>query len=402
MEYISLRKLYYMDETLWQEEFEKRYNSFGTKHFGVIINQYNRTKGYEAFLCYTDEIIELIEKIYALNTEFVTLKNSLPDMVMQQFVLKCITEEIKSTNDIEGVRSTRREIRAWLEHLPETEKTPHLKSVIEKYSSICEGDVIPFYSCKDIRNFYDGFVLDEVLGENELNAPDGQFFRSDQVEIQGAVIGKVVHKGLYPEPKIVETMERALAVLHDNKLSAVLRIAVFHYLFAYIHPFYNGNGRTDRFISSYYVSKYLNPLVAYRLSYIIKKHKSQYYKMFTDTNDKRNKGDLTPFIIQFLEFVLEVEKELCEEIENRVNKTSYYTMRLKELSLTELDDKIAFYLMLNALFDTEGLSVSRLQIIVDKSYNTVKKSIDRLQKMNLLRTETSGKSTLYEIDLNKI
>lgn len=256
-------------------------------------------------------------------------------------------------------------------------------------------------SCDDIRKLYDEIVLPEVIEEDPTDKPDGIMFRKESVSVYSES-GKEIHVGSYPEAKIISNLTSALKILNDENVNYLVSAAVFHYLFAYIHPFYNGNGRTDRFISSYYVSKYLNPLVAYRLSYIIKKHKSQYYKMFTDTNDKRNKGDLTPFIIQFLEFVLEVEKELCEEIENRVNKTSYYTMRLKELSLTELDDKIAFYLMLNALFDTEGLSISRLQIIVDKSYNTVKKSIDRLQKMNLLRTETSGKSTLYEIDLNKI
>ena len=107
---------------------------------------------------------------------------------------------------------------------------------------------------------------------------------------------------MYPEDKIINAMTSALKILNDSSINYLISAAIFHYLFAYIHPFYDGNGRTDRFISSYVISKNLNPLVAYKFSYIVKKHQKQYYNMFSDTNDPRNRGDVTPFIIQFLDY----------------------------------------------------------------------------------------------------
>ena len=395
MNYKKLLTLSYTDEKEYQEVYKSRINSESTTLLDFEIS------GNQAFYVITQEILMLVTKIASVDKDLGRKMTLLPNIAIQQYTRQILIDEIKQTNDIENVFSTKKQIKDTLSKIEKNSFKGRFNGLIRKYQALEIKADISLNSCDDIRKLYDEIVLPEVIEEDPTDKPDGIMFRKESVSVYSES-GKEIHVGSYPEAKIISNLTSALKILNDENVNYLVSAAVFHYLFAYIHPFYNGNGRTDRFISSYYVSKYLNPLVAYRLSYIIKKHKSQYYKMFTDTNDKRNKGDLTPFIIQFLEFVLEVEKELCEEIENRVNKTSYYTMRLKELSLTELDDKIAFYLMLNALFDTEGLSVSRLQIIVGKSYNTVKKSIDRLQEMNLLRTETSGKSTLYEIDLNKI
>ncbi|MCQ2966941.1 MAG: Fic family protein [Alphaproteobacteria bacterium] len=395
MNYKKLLTLSYTDEKEYQEVYKSRINSESTTLLDFEIS------GNQAFYVITQEILMLVTKIASVDKDLGRKMTLLPNIAIQQYTRQILIDEIKQTNDIENVFSTKKQIKDTLSKIEKNSFKGRFNGLIRKYQALEIKADISLNSCDDIRKLYDEIVLPEVIEEDPTDKPDGIMFRKESVSVYSES-GKEIHVGSYPEAKIISNLTSALKILNDENVNYLVSAAVFHYLFAYIHPFYNGNGRTDRFISSYYVSKYLNPLVAYRLSYIIKKHKSQYYKMFTDTNDKRNKGDLTPFIIQFLEFVLEVEKELCEEIENRVNKTSYYTMRLKELSLTELDDKIAFYLMLNALFDTEGLSISRLQIIVGKSYNTVKKSIDRLQEMNLLRTETSGKSTLYEIDLNKI
>lgn len=395
MNYKKLLTLSYTDEKEYQDVYKSRINSESTTLLDFEIS------GNQAFYVITQEILMLVTKIASVDKDLGRKMTLLPNIAIQQYTRQILIDEIKQTNDIENVFSTKKQIKDTLSKIEKNSFKGRFNGLIRKYQALEIKANISLNSCDDIRKLYDEIVLPEVIEEDPTDKPDGVMFRKESVSVYSES-GKEIHVGSYPEAKIISNLTSALKILNDENVNYLVSAAVFHYLFAYIHPFYNGNGRTDRFISSYYVSKYLNPLVAYRLSYIIKKHKSQYYKMFTDTNDKRNKGDLTPFIIQFLEFVLEVEKELCEEIENRVNKTNYYTMRLKELSLTELDDKIAFYLMLNALFDTEGLSVSRLQMIVGKSYNTVKKSIDRLQKMNLLRTETSGKSTLYEIDLNKI
>lgn len=395
MDYKKLLTLSYTDEKEYKKVYESRINS----ESAILLNF--KISGNKAFYIINPEVLMLVTKIASADKDLGKMMTQLPNIAILQYTRQILIDEIKQTNDIENVFSTKKQIKNTLNKIEKNSFDGRFNGLIRKYQALSNKAKIPLDSCDDIRKLYNEIVLPEVIEEDPTDRPDGILFRKESVSIYSDS-GKEIHVGSYPESQIISNLSSALNILNDEDVNYLISAAVFHYLFAYIHPFYNGNGRTDRFISSYYISKYLNPLVAYRLSYIIKKHKSQYYKMFTETNDKRNKGDLTPFIIQFLEFILEVEKELCLEIESRINKTAYFAKKLKELSLPELDDKIAFYLLLNALFDNEGLSISRLQKIVDKSYNTVKKSIDRLQEMNILRTETAGKSILYEFDLNSL
>lgn len=119
----------------------------------------------------------------------------------------------------------------------------------------------------------------------------------------------------------------------------MIRISVFHYLFGYIHPFYDGNGRTNRFISSYLLSKELEPLISYHLAKTIKQNISKYYKSFDYTNDTDNRGDLTGFITNFLEIILASIEALS--ISGRQNRTfalfqsKYYYLILKIKRITE-------------------------------------------------------------------
>lgn len=395
MEYKKLLTLSYTDEKEYQEVYKSRINS----ESAVLLDF--EVSGNQAFYIINQEILMLVTKIASVDKDLGAMMTNLPNIAILQYTRQILIDEIKQTNDIENVFSTKKQIKSTLSKIEKNSFNGRFNGLIRKYQALEKKADIPLDSCVDIRKLYDEIVLPEVVEEDSEDRPDGVLFRKDSVSVYSDT-GKEIHVGSYPESKIISNLTSALKILNDKNENYLVSAAVFHYLFAYTHPFYNGNGRIDRFISSYYISKYLNHLTAYRLSYIIKKHKSQYYKMFTETNDKRNKGDLTPFIIQFLEFILKAEMELCEEIFNRIKMQNYYSSRLKQLSLTGLDDKIAFYLLLNALFDNEGLSISRLQKIVGKSYTTVKKSIEQLQKLDILRAEPSGKAILYEIDLDKI
>lgn len=132
---------------------------------------------------------------------------------------------------------------------------------------------------------------------------DGGIFRKDPVDIESE-IGKIIHRGLYPEAKVIETMDVALKILHSQDFPFLVRLGLFHYFFAYIHPFYDGNGRTDRFITSYFLKKNFHLLLGLRRSVYIKRNRKAYYKLFEETDSEINRGDLTPFLQGFLKILL--------------------------------------------------------------------------------------------------
>ena len=134
-------------------------------------------------------------------------------------------------------------------------------------------------------------MSEEIKNNDPLNLPDGIFFRKICFRLQSTY--ERIHRGISGETEIIACMEKALFILHNKSIPPLIRISVFHYLFGYIHPFYDGNGRTNRFISSYLLSKELEPLISYHLAKTIKQNISKYYKSFDYTNDTDNRGDLT-------------------------------------------------------------------------------------------------------------
>ena len=71
----------------------------------------------------------------------------------------------------------------------------------------------------------------------------------------------------------IEAMDQALSILQAAEIPLLVRLAAFHYFFEYIYPFYDGNGRTGRFIVSYYLSREFSPYIALQLSVEINKRK---------------------------------------------------------------------------------------------------------------------------------
>ena len=136
----------------------------------------------------------------------------------------------------------------------------------------------------DIRNLYNQFILDEVVRENLENAPEGLIFRSGPIEcrfFQQVQITPTKGFSLKVE-NLSEAMDQALAILHTEEMDILIRVAVFHYLFGYIHPFNDGNGRMTRFISSYMLSKDYDESACLRIAYIIKGHRAIYQNIFRE------------------------------------------------------------------------------------------------------------------------
>ena len=256
---------------------------------------------YPAFVMLPTELHALTASIYQANAKLERLCASMPASAINHFQRSMMIEEIQQSNEVENVHSTRKEIQDAVLEMQEGHRRKRFAGMVRKYDMMLNNKEIPLRSCSDVRTLYDEFLLDEVLREDPTNAPDGLFFRQGPVFV-GSKTGQNLHDGLLPEQKIVATMDQALSFLNDPDYDPLIRVAVFHYAFAYIHPFYDGNGRMARFISCYTLSKFFNNSACLRISYVIKEHQNIYYKIFKDANNKHSMGELTAFVWQFLQF----------------------------------------------------------------------------------------------------
>ena len=383
MQYESLTKLYYKKALVIETEYNNRFNSALTRHFAINIRQYGRKKSFPAFLCYTEELLAIIEKIYIFYGEIIHITAAVPPVVLHQFSLMCIVDEVQSTNDIEGVRSTRREIKEILDG--NSKKSDRHRDIINKYNNLLTAVDIPLFTCEDLRQLYDDFAHDEVVKENPANRLDGKLFRAGFVDVTTPT-GKTIHRGLYSEDEILTTMTTALQILHDENIPTLIRLALFHYFFAYIHPFYDGNGRTARFITSYFLRKHFNPVAALRLSVTLKRQQHKYYALFSECDSELNRGDMTIFANGFLQLVADSLEDTVNLLQRKNEQIKKYKRTIDTMALgDDFSFEIYYILLQAALFYGQGVTIKQLMEITGKSRGTIQKRLDDMPKEHLIK-----------------
>ena len=398
MEYKLLSSLFYQGKEVYEETYRRRIESESTYHFNLKINEHN------GFVVINHEILQKVEQVMRLDKRLLLQRNLVPPIALTQYTRRCLVDEIKMTNEIEGVNSSRREINEILNAKKEKNEHKRFYGLVKKYEMLLKDEKIKLSSCQDIRDLYNEFALKDVVEENIVNEPDGEIFRKDGVSVLGSN-DRVIHEGLYPERKIIESMSESLNVLNDDSYDFLIRIAVFHYMFGYIHPFYDGNGRTSRFISSYLLAQRLEFLGACRLSCTIKENVQTYYKAFKIVNDEKNRGDLTSFVIVFLEILAKSIESLCESLDERKNKLEYYRRVAEKIS--EGDEKlfnVIYVLIQNTLFGDEGIGVEEIYQILKPNIgkSKIRSYISTLKNKEILLVKKDGRKDLFDVDTEKL
>ncbi|MFA7056444.1 MAG: Fic/DOC family N-terminal domain-containing protein [Candidatus Cloacimonadales bacterium] len=88
----------------------------------------------------------------------------------------------------------------------------------------------------------------------------------------------------------------------DDEIDPLIKLALIHYQFESIHPFYDGNGRTGRIINVLYLvlKDLLKEPFLYLSSYIIK-NKSEYYRLLRNVTKEDNWEEWVFFILTAIE-----------------------------------------------------------------------------------------------------
>lgn len=397
--YKDLRTLFHISESDAKRIYEERFNCKDAVRLDFQIGEN------PAFYVMDSTVYELIIKAMKLDRDIDQIMGMLPRRAIDQYMNKCLIDEIVLTNGIEGVHSTRREIDDALEMLAEKDKTGRFLGIVEKYHALRTRERIPVETCADVRALYNELVLDEVVADDPNHAPDGQYFRRGPVSVLDAA-QRPIHHGVEPESKIIELMNCALVALGNDSIPVLVRVSVFHFMFAYIHPFYDGNGRTNRFISSYVLSHNFNPIVGYRLSYSVKERIEKYYKGFSICEHPHNRGDLTPFVISFSELVVDAMESMLDSLREKQSDLADAVDAVNRAITTEEEDaglwRVAFILAQATLFSENGATTEELCAAAGMSEPTMAKKRKRIKELGFLRETRKGRQRFYSLDLGRM
>ncbi len=352
MAYRTLAKLFHMDAS--NERYEKnatlataRLEAESTFRTGV------ETASGELFLAVPRELSVLNEAILRRERQIALLLSKLPPIATGALIRSLVIDEVVCSNELEGVHSTRRQINDLLETTstdPSKLEHKRFRELARLYLELSDHEHIFPNTPEDIRTIYDRIMEGEDLGKD---APDGILFRKGEVSIIGDG-GKVIHTGLSPESRIVSAMTRMIALASSKDIPETFGAIISHFLFEYAHPFYDGNGRTGRYLLALYLSRPLSTLTALSVSRSIAESRNSYYRAFREVEDPLNHGELTPFVLAMLEYVDAAQQRVLSDLEARQGQLEVTIAAIDELAksaaLPDKERDTLFMLAQYALF----------------------------------------------------
>lgn len=386
----TYRKSFILKED-FPDYLARRRESEDTLTFDIIVGKE------KTFFHYDPDFIGLIAGLAEKNATLQSLYERLSPFAKEQMMKNCLINDIKNTNDIESIRSTRQEIFGLLNDA-RNKGNVRLVSIVNKYRLLLSNDEIPLTSCEAIRKIYDSLMAGALAKEDQL---DGILFRKKTVGITNGM--ECIHQGFFPEERITGALQESLKILNDASLNPFIRLGLFHYLFEDIHPFYDGNGRMGRYLASVFIKENISSLFCFMVSSAIAEKRNEYYRAFKETEDPRNHGDLTTFVYPFLSILSAYYDPILQKLHHQMSVLSDYSLLLKRQypSYSQSQRKLLASLETATLFSGTGLTARKLSDLTHCSYKTTLRAIAVFEKDSLLEKTTFGKTSYYQLKKDK-
>jgi len=369
-----------------ETEYQLRLNFASSCILPLTIKPINQSKIFPLYFVPTNEMLKLCSAIHTHNKELVSIIGELPGVAKDQFLIESIIGEMQNTNEIEGVSSSREELVESVKSIQDSHKQPsRFYGLAKSYLKLVYSDAIEINQPQDIRRIYDDLVIHEIKPEER---PDGQIFRKEMTHVtKRSGSGKIIHQGVYPESEIINHFNNLFIVMKDDHIPNLLKIAIQHYYIGYIHPFYDGNGRTARFMSCYLIKKELGTYSAISLSRACNQNSRQYAEIFERANSAQNRGELNVFIEGFLGLLNQGQKDVLNELNEKKAKLRAVNEKIANCALFSSGkaktEKDVFY------------TLAQSYLFSDESGITVKDLYESIQSHTAIGSEQSVRLALH-------
>ena len=407
MDYKQLKIVKYMNKTN-EEEYEKRINSYGvikTDMYPYLMKRDSVKADYPLFVVPLQKLQILMQQIQEKSNIIKDLANTLPNVAKDQFYKEQLYKAVINNNEIEGVKTTKKEVSEAFNALTDKKnKRKRLLSTVRLYHDILSNDFLKIEDVKVIREIYD--ILTE--GEIESNdALDGDLFRNDIVEVVDQNSGRTEHIPPKNETKILMMLTSWITFINDKTAPFLIKAALAHYFFENIHPFYDGNGRTGRYILSRYLSRKLDIYSGLVISQKINENKKKYYDAFRTTGDYENKAEGTFFVIDILELLKEGQNDIIKFLnEKQAPLGAFWDKIQHHPNMTDLEREILFLLFQSTVFvdlPKDGIKDNEIVTILSASYpkKTIKDNIKLLRSQGII-TQTTKAPSRHLLEISKL
>ena len=340
------------------------------------------------------EIIRLISEIDSLKTEF-KVQSHLSPQVIDRLTQSVLITSAGSSTRIEGSLMSDEDV-----------KSLYKKLRIQKFKSRDEQEVagyletlgLVFETWKDMR-FNDSLIKQLHSLVLKYSAKDSRHkgnykFQNNKVQAtdyQGNVV-KVIFEPSPPYlvPKEMQELVEWFNQELEGKQHPLLLIANFLFEFLAIHPFEDGNGRTSRVLTNLLLLQAgyeFTPFISHEK--IVESNKIGYYQAlnFTQLSWKKEKEDVSKWILFFLEVVKKQAKKAVELITKDID----FEVFLSPAQLKVWD----------VLKTGKELSRSQIQKQINIPLPTIRDALNKLIELDKIELRGQGRGSRYVLkDLN--
>lgn len=201
--------------------------------------------------------------------------------------------------------------------------------------------------------------------------------------------GKIIYSPPEGEYVIREKLKNLEEFIHSHEgIDPLIKMAIIHYQFEAIHPFFDGNGRTGRIILLLYLNLAgLLDMPALYLSRYIIEHKNDYYSYLQKVTEKNDWKDWIGFMLTMVEQTALKGRIRIAEIQGMMAKMGdEIQKKLPHIYSKELME-ILFKLPYTKRNYLEEAGLGNLK--------TVGNYLRALENAGFLKSEQVGKEKLY-------
>jgi len=203
---------------------------------------------------------------------------------------------------------------------------------------------------------------DIIAIQKELEQNDAGVRRQSGTVLRNMATGEVV----FEPPQNYEVIQELLTNLEiyinePNDIDPLVNMAIIHYQFESIHPFYDGNGRTGRIVNILYLilKDLLDLPILYLSSYIIR-NKAEYYRLLQEVRTKDNWEEWILYILDGIEQTSLETIELINSIYTLMNKTkNLIKEKLPKIYSKDLVEILFMHPYTKIEFLVNGLGIAR-------------------------------------------
>ena len=327
----------------------------------------------------TIDILRQTNKSTAALAELKGIAMTIPNQSM--LINAIVLQEAKDSSEIENIITTQDELYKALT-VNKTNISAETKEVVNYRQAIFHGFNLVkkqgFLRVNDIVSIQQE-LIDNTAG---IRSTLGTVLKNDAT-------GEVVYTPPQDKAEILDLLTNFINHFNQqDDLSPLINLAILHYQFESIHPFYDGNGRTGRILNILYliINGLIDVPILYLSSYIID-NKPEYYRLLNQTNKT---GEWEEWVMFMLKAIESTSKDTITRITNIKNQLDSAIIKVQEKA-----PKVYRKELVELLFEQP---YSKIEFVVNKlgvERKAASRYLKELEIVGIIESQKVGRETLY-------